>query len=68
LSRLFSLLDSDSKSTLFLKTGSPLIFIEKSETLHTKTFIAPVADDDDEDRVDEVIDAEDEMPEGEDEE
>jgi len=68
LTRLFSLLDSDSKSTLFLKAGSPLIFIEKSETLHTKTFIAPVADDDDEEKVDEVIGDEDEIPEGEDEE
>lgn len=68
LGRLFSLLDSDSKSTLFLKAGSPLIFIEKSETLHTKTFIAPVADDDDEDKVDEVIGDEDGIPEGVDEE
>jgi hypothetical protein len=55
LTRLFMLIDEDSKVTLYLKAGSPLICIEKGTVANTKTFIAAVAGDDEE-KIDEVID------------
>jgi len=60
LSRLFTTLDDDSKVTIYMKAGSPMICLEKNDTTNTKTFIAPaVTDSDDEDKVDKIIDAED---------
>lgn len=56
LSRLFTTLDDDSKFTIYLKAGSPMICLEKNEITNTKTFIAQVAGDDEE-QIDDVIDA-----------
>lgn len=57
LTRLFTTLDEDSKVTLFMKAGgAPLICVEKGTTTNTKTFIAPVAGDDDEEKIDEIVD------------
>jgi hypothetical protein len=55
LSRLFNSFDENSKVTMYLKAGQPLICIEKNELTHTKTFIAsalPV----DEENVDSIVD------------
>ena len=60
LKRLFETIDDDSKMTLFLKAGNPLIFIEKGSTTNTKTIIAPAIDSemDDEENIDEIVDGE----------
>jgi len=58
LKRLFENVDDDSKASLFLKAGSPLIFVEKSAQTHTKTFIAPAMDEEDsedEEKVNKII-------------
>jgi hypothetical protein len=55
LTRLFTLVDEGSKTTLFLKACSPLIFVEKGSTTHTKTIIAPAVDAEDEGKVDSII-------------
>jgi hypothetical protein len=61
LTRLFTTLDEDSKVSLFMKAGSPLICIEKGADTNTRTFIAAVAgDEDDEEKIEEVLDTEDE--------
>lgn len=60
LSRLFTLVDDDSKTTLFLKAGSPLIFIEKGSNTNTKTIIAPAVDDEDSEKVDDILEEDDE--------
>jgi hypothetical protein len=65
LTRLFGTLDDDSKFTLYMKAGNPLIALEKNDITNTKTYIASVAGDDEE-NIDEVIDADgDEMEEDE---
>ena len=56
LDRLFSSLDEDSKVTLFMKVGAPLICVEKGSLTNTKTFIASAIDEDsDEEKIVEVI-------------
>jgi len=60
LTRLFTTLDTDSKVTIFMKASSPLICLEKNEITNTKTYIAAVADsEEDEEKIDEIVDEED---------
>jgi len=61
LTRLFTLVDEDSKTTLFLKAASPLIFVEKGSTTNTKTIIAPAVDDEDSEKVDDILEEDDEV-------
>ena len=57
LTRLFGTLDDDSKFTIYMKAGSPLICLEKNDITNTKTFIAAVAsDEDEEEHIDDILD------------
>lgn len=58
LTKLFGGLDADSKTTLYLKAGDPLIFIEKGTLTNVKTIIATALQEDVEENVEKTVDEE----------